>query len=89
MTTLLGTLYYYMTFIEDSNIIKRGGLEGLEFLKDRAKYVLANKFYMTSEGMREIEKINEEFKCRNLSPGGCADFLILSLYFYLLEDYID
>ena len=86
---LTGTLYYYMTFIEDSNIIKRGGLEGLEFLKDRANYVLANKLYMTSEGMREIEKINGDFKGRNLSPGGCADFLILSLYFYLLEDYID
>lgn len=86
---LTGTLYYYMTFIEDSNIIKRGGMEGLEFLKERANYVLANKFYMTSEGMREIEKINEEFKRRNLSPGGCADFLILSLYFYLLEDYCD
>ena len=86
---LTGTLYYYMTFIEDSNIIKRGGMEGLEFLKDRAKYVLANKLYMTSEGMREIEKINGDFKGRNLSPGGCADFLILSLYFYLLEDYID
>lgn len=86
---LTGTLYYYMTFIEDSNIIKRGGMEGLEFLKDRAKYVLENKLYMTSEGMREIEKINEEFKSRNLSPGGCADFLILSLYFYLLEDYCD
>ena len=86
---LTGTLYYYMTFIEDSNIIKRGGMEGLEFLKDRANYVLADKLYMTSEGMREIEKINEEFKSRNLSPGGCADFLILSLYFYLLEDYID
>ena len=86
---LTGTLYYYMTFIEDSNIIKRGGLKGLEFLKDRANYVLENKLYKTSEGMREIEKINGEFKNRNLSPGGCADFLILSLYFYLLEDYCD
>ncbi len=86
---LTGTLYYYMTFIEDSNIIKRGGMEGLEFLKERANYVLGNKLYMTSEGMREIEKINGDFKRRNLSPGGCADFLILSLYFYLLEDYID
>ena len=86
---LTGTLYYYMTFIEDSNIIKRGGMEGLEFLKERANYVLGNKLYMTSEGMREIEKINGDFKRRNLSPGGCADILILSLYFYLLEDYID
>lgn len=86
---LTGTLYYYMTFIEDSNIIKRGGMEGLEFLKEKANYVLSNKLYKTSEGMREIKKINDDFKRRNLSPGGCADFLILSLYFYLLEDYID
>jgi len=39
--------------------------------------------------MREIQKINEEYKRRNLSPGGCADFLILTLYFYLLEGNID
>lgn len=86
---LTGTLYYYMSFIEDSNIIKRGGLEGLKFLKESANYVLTNKFYETSCGMMEIEKINKEFKRRNLSPGGCADFLILTFYFYLLEDYID
>ena len=78
-----------MSFIEDSNIIKRGGLEGLEFSKNEAKYVLKNKLYETSEGMMEIKKINDEFKRKNLSPGGCADFLILTLYFYLLEDYID
>ncbi|MCI5642493.1 MAG: triphosphoribosyl-dephospho-CoA synthase [Peptoniphilus sp.] len=86
---LTGTLYYYMSFIEDSNIIKRGGLEGLKFLKESANYVLTNKLYKTSCGMMEIEKVNKEFKRRNLSPGGCADFLILTLYFYLLEDYID
>lgn len=86
---LTGTLYYYMSFIEDSNIIKRGGLEGLKFLKKSANYVLTNKLYKTSCGMMEIEKVNKEFKRRNLSPGGCADFLILTLYFYLLEDYID
>lgn len=86
---LTGTLYYYMSFIEDSNIIKRGGLEGLEFLRKSANYVLSNKLYETSDGMIEVKKINEEFKKRNLSPGGCADFLILTLYFYLLEGYID
>ena len=86
---LTGALYYYMSFIEDSNIIKRGGLEGLEFLRKSANYVLSNKLYETSDGMIEVKKINEEFKKRNLSPGGCADFLILTLYFYLLEGYID
>ncbi|NMW85300.1 triphosphoribosyl-dephospho-CoA synthase [Peptoniphilus sp. AGMB00490] len=86
---LTGTLYYYMSFIEDSNIIKRGGFEGFKFLKESANYVLTNKLYETSWGMVEIEKINKEFKRRNLSPGGCADFLILTLYLYLLEDYID
>lgn len=86
---LTGTLFYFMSFIEDSNIIKRGGLEGLEFLKESSNYVLNNKLYRDSEGMIEINKINNEFIKRNLSPGGCADFLILTIYFYLLEVYID
>lgn len=86
---LTGTLFYFMSLIEDSNIIKRGGLEGLEFLKETSNYVLKNKLYENESGMREIKKINEEYKRRNLSPGGCADFLILTLYFYLLEGNID
>lgn len=86
---LTGTLFYFMSLIEDSNIIKRGGLEGLEFLKKTSSRVLENKLYENEDGMREIQKINEEYKRRNLSPGGCADFLILTLYFYLLEGNID
>lgn len=86
---LNGTLFYFMSFVDDSNIIKRGGLEGLEFLKETSGYVLKNKLYENEDGMREIQKINEEYKRRNLSPGGCADFLILTLYFYLLEGNID
>ena len=86
---LTGTLFYFMSLIEDSNIIKRGGLEGLEFLKETSSRVLENKLYENEAGMKEIQKINEEYKRRNLSPGGCADFLILTLYFYLLEGYID
>lgn len=86
---LTGTLFYFMSLIEDSNIIKRGGLEGLEFLKKTSSRVLENKLYENEAGMKEIQKINEEYKRRNLSPGGCADFLILTLYFYLLEGNID
>ncbi len=86
---LTGTLFYFMSLIEDSNIIKRGGLEGLEFLKETSSRVLENKLYENEDGMKEIQKINEEYKRRNLSPGGCADFLILTLYFYLLEGNID
>lgn len=86
---LTGTLFYFMSLIEDSNIIKRGGLEGLEFLKETSSQVLENKLYENADGMKEIQKINEEYKRRNLSPGGCADFLILTLYFYLLEGNID
>ncbi|MDU1176641.1 MAG: triphosphoribosyl-dephospho-CoA synthase, partial [Peptoniphilus harei] len=59
------------------------------FLKETSAYVLENKLYENENGMREIQKINEEYKMRNLSPGGCADFLILTLYFYLLEANID
>lgn len=86
---LTGTLFYFMSFIEDSNIIKRGGLEGLGFLKRSADYVLNNELYKTSEGMIKINEINNEFIRRNLSPGGCADFLILTLYFYLLGENYD
>lgn len=61
----------------DSNILKRGGIEGLEFAKR-----LANQPYENLD--RHLIMMNESFIQKNLSPGGTADLLALSIFINML-----
>ena len=64
--------------IEDSNLLRRGGAEGLEFAKRRAKEISALPENMRLEA---IQILDDEMINMNLSPGGSADMLALA---YLL-----
>lgn len=64
--------------IEDSNLLRRGGAEGLEFAKRRAKEISALPENMRLEA---IQIFDDEMINMNLSPGGSADMLALA---YLL-----
>ena len=61
----------------DSNMLKRGGFEGLTLGKD-----LALKPYKDLD--KHLLEMNDIFKEYNLSPGGTADLLALSVF---LQDY--
>lgn len=63
----------------DSNILKRGGIEGLIYAKN-----IAGEPY---EDINEhLIKMNVSFIQRNLSPGGTADLLALSIFLKMLEE---
>lgn len=85
---LLEVLIALMSKVEDSNIVSRGGMESLRYVKDSA-----GKF-MSSGGMRQpgaydkLCKMNEDFIRRNLSPGGSADLLSLVIFLGKLENII-
>lgn len=69
----LRLLLRIMIDLEDTNIYHRGGPEGAQFVKMEAQRVLSD---FSEEAMK---RMNEEFKRRNLSPGGAADMLALTL----------
>lgn len=87
--SLIEVLFYYFSNVEDSNVIKRSGFSGLNFVKECAKKAKEKSFMRSSYGREYIYSLNEEFVKKNISSGGAADFLILTIYLYLLErDYV-
>lgn len=76
----LYTLVLLMTSVRDSNVLKRGGEEGILWMHERAKRVLKEGC-----GTEELTEMNREMIRRNLSPGGCADLLAVTCFLYFLE----
>ncbi|MEA5093915.1 MAG: triphosphoribosyl-dephospho-CoA synthase CitG [Sedimentibacter saalensis] len=82
---LLDVLFHLMSISDDSNIINRGGLEGLEFVKSVSKEFLMTELIF-EDGFREkIQEMNNLFVEKNISPGGSADLLSITIFFGMLE----
>lgn len=81
----LHALLHLMAEVEDTNVISRGGLEALNYVKESAKNVLSMGGALTPEGMKEIYRMDEEFIRRNISPGGSADLLSVAIMLHKLE----
>lgn len=62
-----------MSEIDDTNVYHRGGAEGAAYVKEEARKLLDG---WTEAGMADA---NRKFIERNLSPGGAADMLALTL----------
>jgi triphosphoribosyl-dephospho-CoA synthase len=72
---LVRTLLYIMSVVEDTNVIKRGGIEEGEYVRKKAKRLVY-------ADMQEICKFDEALIEKNLSPGGCADILAVTWLIY-------
>ena len=66
--------------VEDTNLLHRGGLDGLRFAHDAAQsFVDAGG--VRADGWRpRAQSIHESFVVRRLSPGGSADLLAMALF---------
>ena len=63
-----------MAVLNDTNLLHRGGEEGLKFAQERAKAIA---FLPEDERIAAIEALDRDMIERNLSPGGAADMLAL------------
>ncbi len=79
-TAMKLTLLYLMSFTDDSTLYARGGLEGLEFVKNEANRLL--KIEKLDENLINLDKIMIE---KNLSCGGSADLLALTWFLHNLK----
>ena len=72
-------LLHLIAEVEDTNLYRRGGVEGAAWAATAAAALLPKP------SMVEIEALDEEFIKRNLSPGGCADLLAATYFLDALQ----
>lgn len=74
------TLLFLMSITDDSTLYARGGIEAIEFVKQRAKKIL----YIENldNNLLELDRIMTQ---KNLSCGGSADLLGITWFLYQLK----
>lgn len=82
---LLETLVLLMAYAEDTNVVTRGGIDALYHVQKTAKDFLAKGGVRQTHYREILERMNLDFKEKNLSPGGAADLLSLAIFFGKLE----
>ena len=68
------TLLYIMTILDDTNVLHRRGAEGLAHTKSEAARLLGD---FSLDG---LSSLNKDFIRENISPGGSADMLSLTMF---------
>jgi len=82
---LVYTLLTLMTVVEDSNILWRTNWETALWVKDCAREILDCGSIFTARGNDLLAKACTSFEHKNISPGGCADLLSITITLYLLK----
>ena len=75
------TLLHIMTTLDDTNILHRRGVEGLARAKSEAAMLLQD----FSES--KMSSLNKDFIRENISPGGSADMLSLTIFVNSIINY--
>ena len=81
----LHALLGLMSVVDDTNIVGRGGIDSLDWVKSRSREILEKGGMLSEFGLDDLLKLDEEMRERNLSPGGSADLLAITLFLYRLE----
>ncbi len=78
-------LFALMADLDDTNLIHRGGLDGLLFAQETARAFMARGGTAASGWQTRAEAAHRAFVTRRLSPGGAADLLAATLFLDALE----
>lgn len=81
----LHILLHLMANVDDTNVLFRTNYESLEYVKQCALSVLSLGGSKTEEGMEALTRLNSDFTDKNISPGGCADLLSMTLFLWRVE----
>lgn len=73
---------------EDTNVIIRGGRESLKMVKSISREFLKSGGMKQFGAREKLEAMNEEFIKENISPGGSADLLAVSIFLGMIEGII-
>lgn len=75
------TLMELILVTEDTNLIRRGGREGLNIMRERAQWILdQHMLWSKKQLLEELMRFDQTAIRLQLSPGGAADNLALALF---------
>lgn len=78
----LHVLLLLMANLEDTNVLSRGGEEGLCYVHEKSRELLEEEKRQPSMDLTgKLIELDAEFIKRNLSPGGAADLLSVTYFF--------
>ena len=80
------TCFALIASVEDTNILHRGGLQGLCFAQKAAQSFLYQGGVARRDWRRRAAAVHLAFVERGLSPGGAADLLAMSLFVMQLKE---
>ena len=69
-----------MAHVQDSNVIRKGGMQAQQWMQVSAMHMLREGFCA-----EELRMMNREFVQRRISPGGCADLLAVTYLIHMLR----
>ncbi|WP_426348143.1 triphosphoribosyl-dephospho-CoA synthase CitG [Alloiococcus sp. CFN-8] len=79
-SVLLQVLMTFIAYNQDTNIIFRGGMEGLSYAQEEAYSFLSSGGVYNKEYYRYLSDLNDKFIEKNISPGGSADLLAVAIF---------
>lgn len=82
---LVNVLLNLMANTEDSNILGRHDMHTLKYVQENSQYALGMGGYLTYEGQNYVKEMDKNFIENNISPGGSADLLAITIMLYMLE----
>jgi triphosphoribosyl-dephospho-CoA synthase len=82
---MVHTFFALLAETRDTNVLFRGGTEGLLFLQTQARDFLGRGSVFVPGWQQRAESLHRECSARNLSPGGCADLLAAAWFVHQLQ----
>lgn len=77
---LLHALLLLMASNDDTNLISRGGMEGLRYVQNAAYKLLLKGGCARSQSLEWLREFDRDLTGKNLSPGGSADLLAVTWF---------
>ena len=84
-TALLEVMLALLEHNNDTNLVHRGGIEGLRYVQQQAQSIRQQTSFLSPERMRALQQLDLRLIERNLSPGGSADLLAVTWLLQQLE----
>ena len=78
----LHALLSLMAQVQDSNIIRRAGTDGQQWVMEQSQNLLQSGYTRA-----DLQRLNEAFVQKNISPGGSADLLAAACFLHFCREH--